>query len=33
VKRGPGTVLFMPESDYLTVTRAAYDTVAADYAR
>lgn len=33
VDRGPGTVVVMPETDYLTVTRAAYDTVAPDYAR
>jgi len=32
VERGPGTVVAMPETDYLTVTRTAYDTVAPDYA-
>ena len=33
VKRCTGTVVIMPETDYLTVTQAAYDTVASDYAR
>ncbi len=33
MERGPGTVVVVPETDYLTVTRAAYDTVASDYAR
>ena len=32
-ERCAGTVVVMPETDYLTVTRAAYDTVASDYAR
>jgi len=33
VERAPGTVVAMPETDCLTVTRTAYDTVAPDYAR